>query len=79
MRLTVGLADGAESPADGVGDEADTDLAHLRVGAASRLSLAQAALGRSYEFKRGEIAIAVGNRFGFAGFKRGRTAAFGPE
>src|SRR5205085_8045003 len=43
----------------------DTDLALLRISAASRLSLAPAVLGRSADLKRGEIAIAIGNPLGF--------------
>jgi S1-C subfamily serine protease len=65
MRYTVVLGDGTESPAEWVGDDPDTDLAVLHIGAASRLSLAPAALGRSGELKRGEIAIAIGNPLGF--------------
>ena len=48
-----------------VGDDPDTDLALLHIGAAARLSLAPAALGRSAELRRGEIAIAIGNPLGF--------------
>ncbi len=65
LRYTVALGDGTESPAEWVGDDADTDLALLHIGAASRLSLAPAVLGRSAELKRGEIAIAIGNPLGF--------------
>lgn len=65
LRYTVVLGDGTESPADWVGDDPDTDLALLHIGAASRLSLAPAALGRSSELRRGEIAIAIGNPLGF--------------
>jgi S1-C subfamily serine protease len=65
LRYTVVLGDGTESPADWVGDDPDTDLALLHIGAASRLSLAPAALGRSRDLKRGEIAIAIGNPLGF--------------
>jgi S1-C subfamily serine protease len=65
LRYTVVLGDGTESPAEWVGDDPDTDLALLHIGAASRLSLAPAALGRSSELRRGEIAIAIGNPLGF--------------
>ena len=65
LRYTVVLGDGTESPAAWVGDDPDTDLALLHIGAAARLSLAPAVLGRSRELKRGEIAIAIGNPLGF--------------
>ena len=65
LRYTVALGDGIESTAEWVGDDPDTDLALLHIGAAARLSLAPATLGRSAELRRGEIAIAIGNPLGF--------------
>ena len=65
FQYMVTLGDGTQSPADWVGDDPDTDLAILKVSAASRLALAPLPLGRSAELKRGEIAIAVGNPLGF--------------
>ncbi|MGZ5130845.1 MAG: S1C family serine protease [Caldimonas sp.] len=65
LRYAVALGNGIESPAEWVGDDPDTDLALLRIAAAARLSLAPAALGRSAELRRGEIAIAMGNPLGF--------------
>jgi S1-C subfamily serine protease len=65
LRYTVVLGDGTESPAAWVGDDPDTDLALLHIGAAARLSLTPAALGRSGALKRGEVAIAIGNPLGF--------------
>jgi S1-C subfamily serine protease len=65
LHYTVALGDGTESPAEWVGDDPDTDLAVLRIGAASHLALAPAQLGRSAALKRGEIAIAIGNPLGF--------------
>ncbi len=65
LRYTVALGDGTESQAEWVGDDPDTDLALLRIGAAARLSLSPAPLGRSANLKRGEIAIAIGNPLGF--------------
>jgi len=64
-RYAVALGDGVESPAEWVGDDPDTDLALLHVGAAARLSLAPVTLGRSADLRRGEIAIAIGNPLGF--------------
>jgi S1-C subfamily serine protease len=65
LRYAVVLGDGTESAAEWVGDDADTDTALLRVGAAARTSLPPLVLGRSGELKRGEIAIAIGNPLGF--------------
>ena len=65
LRYQVALGDGIESAAEWVGDDADTDLALLRIGAAARLSMAPAVLGRSADLSRGEIAIAIGNPLGF--------------
>ena len=65
LRYTVALGDGTESPAEWVGDDPDTDLALLHIGAAARLSLTPATLGRSARLKRGEIAVAIGNPLGF--------------
>jgi S1-C subfamily serine protease len=65
LRYSVALGDGTESIAQWVGDDSDTDLALLHFGAVARLSLVPAALGRSRELERGEIAIAVGNPLGF--------------
>jgi S1-C subfamily serine protease len=63
-RYVVALGDGSESAAEWVGDDPDTDLAVLRVvGTAS--APATAALGRSADVRRGEIAIAIGNPLGF--------------
>ena len=65
MSYRVALADGREFAADWVGDDADTDLALLRIDAASRGALASVPLGRSSRVRRGEIAIAIGNPLGF--------------
>ena len=60
------LGDGTESPAEWVGDDPDTDLALLRIGAAARLSLhAGRCSAARRALKRGEIAIAIGNPLGF--------------
>ena len=65
LRYSVVLGDGTESDAEWVGDDADTDLALLRVGAGARTSLQPLALGKSSALKRGEVAIAIGNPLGF--------------
>jgi len=65
LRYQVALGDGIDSAAEWVGDDPDTDLALLHIGAAARLSLAPATLGRSADLRRGEIAIAIGNPLGF--------------
>ena len=46
-----------------LGEDADTDLALLRAGAAR--NLASAALGDSKGLKRGQLAVAIGNPLGF--------------
>jgi S1-C subfamily serine protease len=65
LQYRLALGDDIESPADWVGDDPDTDLALLRIAAASSLSLAPAVLGRSADLRRGQIAIAIGNPLGF--------------
>ena len=65
LAYRVALADGREFIADWVGDDADTDLALLRIDAASRGALTSVPLGHSKEVRRGEIAIAIGNPLGF--------------
>jgi S1-C subfamily serine protease len=60
--LTVTLTDGREARADVVGDDPHTDLAVLRIDGTS---LPYASLGDSRQLKVGQIAIAIGNPYGF--------------
>jgi S1-C subfamily serine protease len=60
--LVVTLSDGREARADLVGDDPHTDLAVLRIAGTS---LPYAGLGDSRQLKVGQIAIAIGNPYGF--------------
>jgi len=60
IRLT--FADGQHAAATLIGEDPDTDTAVLRTDAAL---LSPAALGRSQTLKVGQLAIAVGNPYGF--------------
>src|SRR5205814_2316118 len=62
QRIGVTLPDGRSTRADLVGEDADTDLAVIRIDAAP---LAYARLGDSRAVRVGQIAIAVGNPYGF--------------
>jgi S1-C subfamily serine protease len=61
-KLEVTLADGQVYRATLVGEDAETDLAVLRINASQ---LAHARLGNSKSIRVGQIAVAIGSPFGF--------------
>ncbi len=61
-RIEVTLPDGSHYQAYIVGDDPDTDLAVIRIHASN---LAAVHLGDSQTVKTGQLAIAIGNPFGF--------------
>jgi S1-C subfamily serine protease len=66
-RIAVSFADGRRFPAHTIGDDAATDLAVVRLGFPDNdaPSLAAAPLGDSQRLRVGQLAIAIGNPYGF--------------
>lgn len=64
-RFHASFSDGRRFVARWVGDDPHTDLALLQVDGLSQGALMPAALGRSADVRRGEIAVAIGNPLGF--------------
>jgi S1-C subfamily serine protease len=60
--IQVSFADGAGLVADLVGDDPDTDVAVIRIGGHQ---LSTATLGSSRALRVGQLAIAIGNPYGF--------------
>jgi S1-C subfamily serine protease len=63
--VDVVMADGRSLHADVVGDDADTDLAVVRADASSSPPLPWATFGDSRAVRVGQLAIAIGNPYGF--------------
>ncbi len=61
-KIEVTLADGRRCQAEPIGDDPDTDLAVIRINAPN---LVAAQLGDSKSLKPGQVAIAIGNPYGF--------------
>jgi S1-C subfamily serine protease len=60
--VRASFADGASYDADVIGDDPDTDIAVIRIGASG---LPAARLGSSRGLRVGQLAIAIGNPYGF--------------
>jgi S1-C subfamily serine protease len=66
-RIDVSLPDGQRFPAQTIGDDPATDLAVIRIGLSSNDAphLVAAPLGDSQRLRVGQLAIAIGNPYGF--------------
>ena len=63
--LSVAMADGRTTPGDVIGLDGDTDLVVVRIDAPNGPRLPWATLGDSRAVRVGQIAIAIGNPYGF--------------
>jgi S1-C subfamily serine protease len=63
-RIEVTLADGRRAPAHTIGDDPATDLAVIRINADAS-GLQAVPLGDSQRLRTGQMAIAIGNPYGF--------------
>ncbi|HKB09715.1 MAG TPA: trypsin-like peptidase domain-containing protein [Vicinamibacterales bacterium] len=63
--VRVAMADGRTLPADLVGDDPQSDLAVVRADASSGPPLRWATFGDSRSVRVGQVAIAIGNPYGF--------------
>ncbi|MBO0719885.1 MAG: trypsin-like peptidase domain-containing protein [Blastocatellia bacterium] len=61
-KISVTLADGRRSEAQLIGDDPDTDLAVVRI---NQPNLVPVALGDSQKIRVGQLAVAIGNPYGF--------------
>lgn len=61
-KINVVIQNGGRYQADLVGDDPDTDLAVVRINAPEKIA---ASLGSSNDLKVGQLAIAIGNPYGF--------------